>query len=50
MLGLEFVHGILIQVILALPLTVQHADDVQQRGFARAGRSHNGDELSFFDG
>jgi hypothetical protein len=28
---------------------IVHAEDVQQRGFARAGRSHHGDEIAFLN-
>ena len=46
---LEPVNGEIQQVVLAAPGAIVHADDVQQRGFARAGGSHDGDELALFD-
>ena len=45
----ELVDGVLDQVILTGPGAVVHAEQVEQRGFARAGRSHDGDELAFLD-
>ena len=37
------------QVVLAAPGAVVHAEDVQQRGLAGAGRPHDRDELAGLD-
>ena len=36
-------------MVFALPGAIEHADDAHQRGFARAGRPHDGDEIAFAD-
>ena len=36
-------------MVFAGPGAIVHADQMQQRGFARAGGSHDGDELAFLD-
>ena len=35
------------EIVLARPGAVVHAEQMQQRRFARARRSHDGDELAF---
>ena len=49
-LGLRILrHFDPVQVIFSGSRVVQQSQDVQQRGFTASGRSHDGDELSFFD-
>ena len=47
--GVELVNGIFEQVILAAPRGVEHPQNTQQSGFARAGGAHDGDELAFLN-
>jgi len=42
----ELVYRLIEEVVLAGPRAVVHADDVQERGLAGAGRPHDGDELA----
>jgi len=35
--------------VLAQPLVVEQSKDIEERGFARAGGSHDGEEIAFFD-
>ena len=46
---LELVNRFAQKVVFACPGCVEHADDAQQCGLSRAGRSHDGDEFTFFD-
>src|ERR1700689_3994969 len=45
----EFVDGVLEQIVFALPGAVEHADDAHERGFSRAGWPHDGDEFAVFN-
>jgi len=45
----HLVDGMVHQIVLAGPITVVHAEEMQQRGFAGSRRPHDGDELAFFD-
>src|SRR6266849_1891956 len=42
----EFVHRLIEEIVFAAPRAVQHANDAEQRGFPRAGRAHEGYELT----
>jgi hypothetical protein len=45
----ELVDGMVEQMILAGPGAVVHAEQMQQSGFSRAGRAHNGNKLAVLD-
>ena len=45
----EGVNGMVQQVVFAGPIGVVHADEVEERGFAGPGRSHDGEEFAFAD-
>src|SRR5437660_8072530 len=49
LLGPQFMDRLVEQMVLALPRVVVEADNAEQRRFARAARSHDGDELAFGD-
>src|SRR6266436_5765623 len=42
----EFVDRLIKEIVFAAPRAVQHANDAEQRGFPRAGRAHEGYELT----
>ena len=46
---LQPMDGMIEEIILAGPRAVMHSDQVEQRRFACAGRSHDGNELSFLN-
>ena len=46
LLGRQGVDRLAEEVVFAGPGMIQHAEDTQQRGLPRAGRSHDGDELA----
>jgi hypothetical protein len=48
-LRLEVVNGNIIEKEFSGPAVVMHSKDVQERGFAGAGRAHDRDELALFD-
>src|SRR5260370_705482 len=45
-LDVEFVDGLIVKIVFAVPRAVEHADDAEQRGFSGIGRSHEGDEFA----
>ena len=45
----EGVNGMVEEVVLTGPIGVVHADEVEERGFAGPGRSHDGEEFAFAD-
>src|SRR5713101_1343713 len=45
-LDVEFVDGLIVKIVFAVPRAVEHADDAEQRGFSGTGRSHEGDEFA----
>src|SRR5436190_13651308 len=45
----HFVNRFGEEVILALPITVEHSENREQRGFACPGRPHDGDEITLLD-
>jgi len=47
--GLELVDRLIEEVVLAAPITIQHPEDIQQRGLARRRRPHDSDKLAFLD-
>ena len=48
-LRLDSVHGPIVEVVLARPRRVVHAEDVQERRLAGARRAHDRDELPLLD-
>ena len=42
-------NGRLVEEIFAFPSVIVHSEDMKQRGFAGAGRSHHRDELALGD-
>src|SRR5260370_1108491 len=42
----ESVHRLIEEMVFGAPRAVQHANDAEQRGFPRAGRAHEGYELT----
>src|SRR5262249_1369607 len=46
---IKFVDRLIEKIIFPSPSSIVHANQVQQRGFARARRSHNRDELALPD-
>jgi len=49
LLPVEFVNRLLSKPILALPIVIEQAEDIQQGGFAGTGGAHDGDELTRLD-
>ena len=47
LLALHLVDGLFAEPVFALPLVVEQGEHIEQRRLARAGRSHDGDELTF---
>src|SRR5258708_349569 len=43
---IEFVYRLIQKVVFTVPRAVEHADNAEQRGFSRAGRPHERDELA----
>ena len=41
--------GVIEEMIFARPGRIVHAQQMQQSGLPRPGRTHDGDELAFFD-
>src|SRR5258708_6237326 len=48
-LDVEFVDRLIVEVVFAAPRAVEHADDAEQSGFSRAGRTHEGDEFALLN-
>src|SRR5690348_13874827 len=46
---LHAVNSALAEPVFAIPTVVEKRQDAEQRGFARARRTHDGDELAFLD-
>src|SRR5216684_6010215 len=46
LLDVEFVDRLIEKVVFSAPRAIEHSDDAEQRGFSRAGRAHEGDELA----
>src|SRR6184192_1839695 len=46
---IEAVDGVVVEVELAGPEAVVHADDMEQGRLPRPGRAHDGDEFPFSD-
>jgi hypothetical protein len=40
-------HGFVQKIVLALVKGIQHTDYIEQCGFSRTGRTHDGDEFPF---
>src|SRR5712671_4262129 len=49
LLAVELVNSLLIQEVFAGPCVVEHSKNTEQRGFARAARTHHGDEVTLLD-
>ena len=49
LLRFQMMHRGFAQEIFAAPAVIVHAQDVQERRFTRAGRSHDGDKIAFPD-
>ena len=45
----HLVHRVIQEVILPLPVAIQHSNDAHQRGLPRAGWTHDGDKLALVD-
>jgi hypothetical protein len=48
-LRLELVDRVVVEVVFPLPIAVQHAEDVQQRGLARRRGPHDREEVTLCD-
>ena len=46
---LHFVHGLAQEIVFALPVAIEHAEDREQRGFPGARRAHDGKKISLLD-
>ena len=47
--SIERMHGVVAELVFALPAGVVKAEDVEEGGFAGARRAHDGDKLAFGD-
>ena len=47
--GFQMMNGCLVQKIFATPAVIVHAENVEQRRFAGAGRAHDRNEFAFGD-
>src|SRR6266404_2884702 len=45
LLDVEFVDRLIEKIVFTIPRAIEHADNAEQRGFPRARRTHEGDEL-----
>ncbi len=47
--AIHAVGGFVVEPVLAQPLIVEQGENIEERGFARAGRPHDGEEFALFD-